>query len=97
MNPTQPTVHIVDDDPSFLTSASRLMRAHGFAVRTFASATEFLAQRDADAPGCVLTDVRMPGMTGLELQAALARSDNPLPIPPAHRLRRHPLERPRDA
>ena len=80
MNPTQPTVHIVDDDPSFLTSASRLMRAHGFAVRAFASATEFLAQRDADAPGCVLADVRMPGMTGLELQAALARSDNPLPI-----------------
>ena len=80
MTPTQPTVHIVDDDPSFLAAASRLMRAHGFAVRAFASATEFLAQRDADAPGCVLADVRMPGMTGLELQAALARSDNPLPI-----------------
>ena len=80
MTPTQPTVHIVDDDPSFLAAASRLMRAHGFAVRTFASATEFLAQRDADAPGCVLADVRMPGMTGLELQAALAQSDNPLPI-----------------
>ena len=80
MTPTQPTVHIVDDDPSFLAAASRLMRAHGFAVRTFASATEFLAERDADAPGCVLADVRMPGMTGLELQAALAQSDNPLPI-----------------
>ena len=80
MNPTPPTVHVVDDDPSFLAAASRLMRAHGFAVRTFASATEFLAQRDADAPGCVLADVRMPGMTGLELQTALARSDNPLPI-----------------
>ena len=80
MTPTQPTVHIVDDDPSFLAAASRLMRAHRFIVKTFASATEFLAQRDADAPGCVLADVRMPGMTGLELQAALARSVNPLPI-----------------
>ena len=80
MTPTQPTVHIVDDDPSFLAAASRLIRAHGFAVRTFASATGFLAERDADTPGCVLADVRMPGMSGHELQAALAQSDNPLPI-----------------
>jgi FixJ family two-component response regulator len=80
MTATEPTVHIVDDDASFLLATSRLLHASGFAVRTFASAAEFLAQRDADAPGCVLADVRMPGMNGLELQAALARSDNPLPI-----------------
>ena len=80
MNATEPTVHIVDDDASFLAATSRLLRASGFAVKTFASATEFLAQRDADAPGCVLADVLMPGMNGLELQAALARSPNPLPI-----------------
>jgi two-component system response regulator FixJ len=81
MSAAQPTVHIVDDDAFFLTATSRLLRACGFAVRTFASAGEFLATRkDEDAPGCVLADLQMPGMNGLELQAALARAQNPLPI-----------------
>ena len=80
MNVTEPTVHIVDDDAPFLTATSRLLRASGFVVRTFGSASDFLTQRAEDAPGCVLTDVRMPGMNGLELQSALARSSNPLPI-----------------
>ena len=80
MNVTEPTVHIVDDDAPFLAATSRLLRASGFVVRTFGSASDFLAQRAEDAPGCVLTDVRMPGMNGLELQSALARSSNPLPI-----------------
>jgi FixJ family two-component response regulator len=80
MNPTEPTVHIVDDNAYFLTATSRLLRASGFVVRTFTSAGDFLTQRDGDAPGCVLTDVRMPGMDGLELQSALAHSQNPLPI-----------------
>ena len=75
-----PTVHIVDDDESFLAATSRLLRASGFTVKTFASATEFLAQCRPDEPGCVLTDVQMPGMSGLELQSALAQSPNPLPI-----------------
>jgi FixJ family two-component response regulator len=78
MNVTEPTVHIVDDDAPFLAATSRLLRASGFVVRTFASAAEFLAQRNDDAPGCLVTDVRMPGMNGLELQAALARSGSPL-------------------
>jgi FixJ family two-component response regulator len=80
MNATEPTVHIVDDDAPFLAATSRLLRASGFAVKTFASASAFLAQRDENAPGCVLADVQMPGMNGLELQAALATSRNPLPI-----------------
>ncbi len=80
MNATAPTVHIVDDDAPFLEAVSRLLRASGFAVKTFGSASDFLAQRVEDAPGCVLADVRMPGMNGLELQSALARSSNPLPI-----------------
>jgi len=80
MNPTEPTVHIVDDNAHFLTATSRLLRASGFVVRTFASAGDFLTQRDGEAPGCVLADVRMPGMDGLELQSALAHSQNPLPI-----------------
>jgi FixJ family two-component response regulator len=73
-------VHIVDDDASFLTATSRLLRASGFAVKTFASADDFLTQRDGDAAGCVVADLQMPGMNGLELQEALARTRNPLPV-----------------
>ena len=81
MTATAPVVHLVDDDASVLAAMSRLLRASGFAVRTFGSAAEFLATREGDdAPGCVLADVRMPGMNGLELQSALARSPHPLPI-----------------
>ena len=80
MTVTGPTVHIIDDDAPFLEATSRLLRASGFVVKTFGSASDFLAQRIDDAPGCVLTDVRMPGMDGLELQSALAQSSNPLPI-----------------
>ena len=77
---TDPTVQIVDDDPSFLTATARLLRASGFAVRTFSSAGEFLAQRDPDAAGCVVADLQMPGINGLDLQSALAQSRNPLPL-----------------
>jgi FixJ family two-component response regulator len=80
MNTISPTVHIVDDDASFRTAVSRLLRGSGFVVKTFPSAREFLAQRDADAAGCVVADLQMPGMNGLDLQAALARTHNPLPI-----------------
>jgi FixJ family two-component response regulator len=75
-----PIVHLVDDDASFLTATSRLLRASGFTVMTFASAADFLHKREADAAGCVIADLQMPGMNGLELQAALARTRNPLPI-----------------
>ncbi len=77
---TEPTVHIVDDDASFLAATARLVRASGFAVKTFSSASDFFAQRDVDAPGCVLADLQMPGMNGLDLQSALARTRDPLPI-----------------
>jgi len=80
MSGTEPIVHIVDDDASFLVASSRLLRAGGFAVKTFSSASEFFAQRDADAPGCVVADLQMPGMDGLDLQRALSRTCNPLPI-----------------
>jgi FixJ family two-component response regulator len=80
MSSIEPTVQIVDDDPSFLVATSRLLRASGFVVKTFSSADDFLARRDTDAPGCVLADLQMPGMNGLDLQSALAQSLNPLPI-----------------
>jgi len=80
MSETAPIIHVVDDDASFLTAISRLLRAKGLSVKTYSSAHEFLTQRDADAPGCVLADLRMPQMSGLDLQSALAQSSNPLPI-----------------
>ena len=75
-----PVVFVVDDDPAFLAGAARLLRASGYAVATFASAAEFLAQRAPCAAGCVVADLDMPGMDGLALQAALAGSDVPLPV-----------------
>jgi len=75
-----PTIFIVDDDASFRNGISRLLRAGRYAVQTFASATEFLQSARTDAPGCVLLDLQMPGPSGLDLQGALARSENPLPI-----------------
>lgn len=80
MEMTEPTVHVVDDDASFLVALARLLRASGHAVKTYASANEFLAQRNTDEPGCVVVDLRMPELDGLDLQAALARSSNPLPV-----------------
>ena len=80
MNEPTPIVHVVDDDASFLMAISRLLRANGFSVKTYSSAHEFLAQRDADSPGCVLADVQMPEMNGLDLQSALTETSNPLPI-----------------
>ena len=80
MSVTVPIVHVVDDDTSFLTAISRLLRANGFSVKTYPSAQAFLAKRDTEAPGCVLADLRMPQMSGLDLQSALAQTSNPLPI-----------------
>lgn len=79
MSESAPVVHVVDDDASFLTAASRLLRAAGYTVQTFSSAAEFLAQL-TDTPGCVIADLRMPGLDGLDLQAALAQHANSLPI-----------------
>jgi len=78
--PPAPTIFVVDDDVSFRNAVTRLLRAGGYAVQTFASATEFLQSARTDAPGCVLLDLHMPGPSGLDLQSALARSENPLPI-----------------
>src|ERR1700690_1898428 len=74
------TVFIVDDDTSFLQSVSRLLRAVGYTVQAFASAQEFLARLAPEMSGCVVTDLQMPGMNGLELQETLRRSANPLPV-----------------
>jgi len=77
---SSPLIHVVDDDPSFLTAVSRLLRAAGFAVKKYGSTTEFLSGRPVGPPGCVVADLRMPEQNGLELQAALAASSDPLPV-----------------
>jgi len=74
------TVFLVDDDVSFLRSVSRLLRAVGYSVEVFASAQDFLARLAPDLSGCVVADLQMPGINGMELQAALQKSANPLPV-----------------
>lgn len=80
MTPNTPTVHLVDDDVSFLTATARLIRASGFVVLTFTSAADLLAVVSIGARGCVVADLHMPHMDGLGLQEALAKSSNPLPV-----------------
>jgi FixJ family two-component response regulator len=69
-------VHIVDDDDAVRESLGRLLRSHGFSVRLYRSAGEFLLASPIHSPGCVLLDLRMPGPGGLELQASLAKQDD---------------------
>ncbi len=80
MNVSVPIVRIVDDDASFLTAVARMLRASGFVVKTFDSAAEFLVRPELDVPGCVLVDLQMPGLSGLDLQEALAKEGRRLPV-----------------
>ena len=65
-------VHVVDDDASWRVSVQRLLTAAGYRVALYASAEQFLESAVPDSPSCVLLDMRMPGLTGLQLQQALA-------------------------
>ncbi|RZL95338.1 MAG: response regulator transcription factor [Variovorax sp.] len=80
MSDALPTVFVVDDDPSVLKSFSRLLRSLGWQAETYGSPEEFLRQYDPAAPGCLVLDVAMPGVDGLELQRRLADAGCPLPI-----------------
>lgn len=75
-----PTVHVIDDDASWRTSVGRLLAAHGYPVAVHGSATEFLAAASSTQPGCILLDLRMPGIDGLELQDHLSQMRDALPI-----------------
>jgi FixJ family two-component response regulator len=75
-----PVIHVVDDDPSFRTAVGRLLRTSGYQVAIYDSAHHFLQNAPTMEPGCILLDVRMPGLSGPELQARLAGSGNVLPI-----------------
>ena len=80
MTPAPPIIHVVDDDASFRTAVTRLLRAAKYEARGYASASEFLAASPGATPGCVVLDVRMPGVSGLDMQQSLARMTEPLPI-----------------
>lgn len=73
-------VHLVDDDEAIRRSASFMLRTSGLAVKTYASGVELLAEGKGLDPGCILLDVRMPGMDGLEVQKALHERDIRLPV-----------------
>ena len=73
-------VHVVDDDLSVREALSSLLRSVGLAVRTYPSAADFLAAPREAGVACLVLDVRMPGMTGTELQQALARAGDDIPI-----------------
>lgn len=75
-----PTIHVIDDDESFLRSMARRLRGHGSEVATHGSVAEFLSRPCPEAPGCVLTDLQMPNRDGFDLQETLAKSANPLPV-----------------
>jgi FixJ family two-component response regulator len=73
-------LYVVDDDPMVLRSVGRVLRSAGFEVETFPSGQAFLAHPPAAGPSCVVLDVRMPGLTGLDLQEALSARKRPVAI-----------------
>jgi FixJ family two-component response regulator len=75
-----PTVFIVDDDSAVLKSLTRLVRSTQLNAQAFGSPQEFLERHDPHAPGCLVLDFSMPGLNGLELQAALATKGTMIPI-----------------
>ena len=76
----EPTILIVDDDASIRKGLSRLMISMGWKAKTFASAREFLDQGAPASPGCLLLDVRLPGLSGLDLQTELTNRNIEIPI-----------------
>lgn len=80
MTETEPIVFIVDDDASVCKALARLIRSAGLEVETFVSAHDFIKRGPFNAAGCLILDVRMPELNGLELQELLSAENCPLPI-----------------
>lgn len=80
MTSPAPVIHIVEDDASVLKGLSRLLRAWGYEVRASDGARQFLEALDDGPVACVIVDVHMPGLTGLQLQGALKRAGRPIPM-----------------
>ena len=80
MSESGPIVFVVDDEPSVCASVKRLVRSVGIEVQTYSSAQEFLRGKRPDVPGCLVLDVRLPDLSGLDLQQELAKANITLPI-----------------
>ena len=80
MRENKPVVYIVDDDPFVIKLLNQLIRSVGLEVESFASADDFLAQAHAPGPSCLILDLRMPGLSGLDLQERLAEAGVSIPI-----------------
>jgi len=80
MSSERPVVFVVDDDVSVQDALRNLFRSVGLNVKTFGSAQEFLSSRRPDASGCLVLDVRLPGLSGLDLQRKLVEADLRIPI-----------------
>ena len=80
MTSVAPTVFVIDDDPAVRESLSRLIRVAGYPVECFDGADAFLAACREDRPGCLVSDVRMPGMSGLELQEQMRTEGASMPV-----------------
>lgn len=72
-------VAIIEDDESYRLAVQRLLKSAGFSVRSFASAEDFLSSGRQHETGCLIADIRMPGMSGLDLQAKLISDHYPIP------------------
>lgn len=80
MEELESIVFIIDDDPLYRASTERLVRSVGLRVQSFESAREFLSSRRPNVPSCLVLDVRMPGLSGLDLQLELAKVGVQMPI-----------------
>ncbi len=76
----QPVVFVIDDDAGVREALSSLFRSVGLQVQTYAAASEFLKSKPPDGPSCIVLDVRLPGLSGLDFQAELAKANIRIPI-----------------
>jgi FixJ family two-component response regulator len=80
METVTPKVFIVDDDPSFCRAVERLLRSFGYRAEAYTSPTEFISRWRPEQPGCLVLDMRMPDLPGLEVQRRVTSSSAPMPI-----------------
>ena len=80
MSESECIVFVVDDDPLVCDSVADLLGSAGFPAQTFGSATEFMRAKRPDIPACLILDVELPGLSGLDLQTELAKSRIEVPI-----------------
>ena len=80
VKPPAPTVFVVDDDAPMRDALSSLIRSVGLRVEIFSSAREFLRAKASDGPACLVLDVRLPGLSGMDLHRELIAADNPIPV-----------------